>query len=92
MDRISLDGAWQAARAGTDDWFAAQVPGCVHTALLAAGRIEDPFFRDNEDRLQWITEAGWVYRRDFDVPGRGARRASGSCCASTGSTPSPRSP
>jgi beta-mannosidase len=68
MDRISLDGAWQAARAGTEDWFAADVPGCVHTALLAAGRIEDPFFRDNEDRLQWITEAGWVYRRDFDVP------------------------
>jgi beta-mannosidase len=68
MDRISLDGAWQAARAGTEEWFAADVPGCVHTALLAAGSIEEPFFRDNEDRLQWITESGWVYRRDFEMP------------------------
>jgi beta-mannosidase len=68
MDHLSLDGTWQAARAGADDWIEASVPGCVHTALLAAGRIDDPFFRDNEDRLQWITEADWVYRREFDVP------------------------
>ena len=68
MDHLVLDGTWQAARSGDDDWIDAPVPGCVHTALLAAGRIDDPFFRDNEDRLQWITEAGWAYRREFDVP------------------------
>ncbi len=68
IERIPLDGTWQVARAGDDDWIDAEVPGCVHTALLAAGLIEDPFFRDNEDRLQWITEADWVYRREFDAP------------------------
>ncbi|MCX7030154.1 MAG: hypothetical protein NTU62_08550, partial [Spirochaetes bacterium] len=68
MDHLSLDGTWQIARRGADDWIDASVPGCVHTALLAAGHIGDPFFRDNEDRLQWITEADWVYRRNFDVP------------------------
>ena len=68
MDHLSLDGTWHAARAGDEDWIEAPVPGCVHTALLAAGRIDDPFFGDNEDRLQWITEADWVYRREFDVP------------------------
>ncbi|MGJ6963976.1 glycosyl hydrolase 2 galactose-binding domain-containing protein, partial [Streptosporangium sp. G11] len=30
---------------------AAAVPGCVHTDLLAAGLIEDPFLDDNENRL-----------------------------------------
>lgn len=68
MERLTLDGTWQVARAGADDWIDASVPGCVHTALLAAGLIEDPFFRDNEDRLQWVTAADWVYRRGFDVP------------------------
>ncbi|MGJ6965489.1 glycosyl hydrolase 2 galactose-binding domain-containing protein, partial [Streptosporangium sp. G11] len=29
----------------------ATVPGCVHTDLLAAGLIEDPFLDDNENRL-----------------------------------------
>jgi beta-mannosidase len=67
MDQVSLDGTWRACRGDDDDWFDAPVPGCVHTALLAAGRIEDPFYRDNEDRLQWITEANWRYRREFDV-------------------------
>jgi beta-mannosidase len=74
MDHLGLDGIWQAARAGEDIWIDAPVPGCVHTALLAAGRIGDPFFRDNEDHQQWITEADWVYRRNFDVPGAALAR------------------
>ncbi len=90
MDRISLDGAWQAAGAGTEDWFAADVPGCVHTALLAAGRIEDPFFRDNEDRLQWITEAGLGVSAGLRRARPRRSAASVSRCAARGSTPSPR--
>ncbi|MFH1569557.1 MAG: glycoside hydrolase family 2 protein, partial [Gemmatimonadota bacterium] len=46
----------------------AQVPGCVHLDLLAAGRIEDPFYRDHEHRVQWVGERDWVYRRSFTVP------------------------
>src|ERR1039457_997908 len=66
--RIGLNGAWQLARSGSDEWFPATVPGCVHTDLLASGKIPDPFFRDNERDLQWIGEADWNYRRTFDVP------------------------
>jgi beta-mannosidase len=50
------------------DAIPARVPGCVHTDLLAAGKIDDPFYRDNEAGLQWISEADWVYSRTFDVP------------------------
>jgi beta-mannosidase len=34
----------------------AAVPGTVHTDLLNAGLIPDPFYADNELRLQWIHE------------------------------------
>ena len=44
------------------------MPGCVHTDLLAAGKIPDPFYRDNEKAVQWVGESDWVYRRTFDVP------------------------
>ena len=44
----------------------ATVPGCVHTDLLAAGLIEDPYLDDNETRLSWIGRAGWVYETAFD--------------------------
>ncbi|MEJ5198974.1 MAG: glycoside hydrolase family 2 protein [Anaerolineae bacterium] len=60
-----LTGAWQFRQAGTDEWLPAQVPGGVHTDLLALGRIPDPFVADNEKRVQWVAESDWEYRRTF---------------------------
>ncbi|MFY1655220.1 glycoside hydrolase family 2 protein [Solwaraspora sp. WMMB762] len=44
----------------------AAVPGCVHTDLLAAGLIPDPYLDDNENRLSWIGRTDWVYETTFD--------------------------
>ncbi|MGN9915176.1 glycoside hydrolase family 2 protein [Micromonospora palomenae] len=44
----------------------ATVPGCVHTDLLAAGLIPDPFVDDNETTLAWIGRTDWVYETTFD--------------------------
>jgi beta-mannosidase len=66
--RLNLNGAWKVAREGEKSWLSATVPGCIHTDLLNADRIPDPFFRDNEDKLQWIGESNWTYRRTFSVP------------------------
>ena len=51
-------------------------PGCVHTDLLAAGLIPDPYLDDNETRLAWIGRTDWVYETTFDwhADGRRARR------------------
>jgi len=68
MHVIDLAGAWKVRRADQAAWIPATVPGCVHTDLLAAGKIDDPFYRDNERNLQWIGESHWVYRRSFTVP------------------------
>ncbi|HEX4702906.1 MAG TPA: glycoside hydrolase family 2 protein [Pseudonocardiaceae bacterium] len=43
----------------------ATVPGCVHTDLLAAGLIEDPYRDDNETRLGWIGHTEWTYTTAF---------------------------
>ncbi|WP_432972757.1 glycoside hydrolase family 2 protein [Dactylosporangium sp. CA-233914] len=52
-----------------DGPLAANVPGCVHTDLLAAGAIPDPFLDDNEERLHWIGRTAWVYETAFDADG-----------------------
>ncbi|MCS5720218.1 glycoside hydrolase family 2 protein [Herbiconiux sp. CPCC 205763] len=39
----------------------ATVPGTVHTDLLAAGLIVDPYLDLNEITLDWIGRAEWVY-------------------------------
>ncbi|MEU0153643.1 glycoside hydrolase family 2 protein [Micromonospora fulviviridis] len=44
----------------------ATVPGEVHTDLLAAGLIPDPYLDDNENGLGWIGRTDWVYETTFD--------------------------
>ncbi|MFF1956837.1 glycoside hydrolase family 2 protein [Streptomyces sp. NPDC058220] len=39
----------------------AQVPGCVHTDLLAAGLIPDPFLGANETEVAWVGRRDWRY-------------------------------
>ncbi len=64
---LDLNGQWQVAKEGTTDWIPATVPGCIHTDLLAAKKIPDPFYRDNEKAVQWVGETNWVFRRTFRV-------------------------
>jgi beta-mannosidase len=68
-----IDHGWQfrqitgVAQAAEEGWLPATVPGDVHLDLLANKVIPDPFFRDNEAKLQWIENASWEYRTNFDV-------------------------
>jgi len=65
---IDLNGEWTLRQSGKKEVIKAAVPGTVHTDLLAAGKIPDPYYQDNEDRVQWIGEADWLYKRTFSVP------------------------
>ena len=70
---VSLNSGWQFHAIGNtghpdaEKWHAAQVPGVVHTDLLASKLIADPFFRTNESELQWIGMADWEYQKDFSL-------------------------
>lgn len=65
---LDLNGDWQFRQADQQDWFAATVPGCNFTDLQANGLIDEPFYRDNENKLQWIEQKDWHYRKSFVVP------------------------
>jgi beta-mannosidase len=49
-------------------WLDVGVPGDVHRALMAAGRIEDPFYDRNEEGCAWIEDQEWWYRTRFWGP------------------------
>jgi beta-mannosidase len=72
MQKLTLNGRWQLHKTNEPDTvkdaIPATVPGCVHTDLLAAGQIPDPYFGDNELAVQWVSETDWTYRRTFTVP------------------------
>src|ERR1035438_3782724 len=70
---IALDHGWefrqvvQGSQENESGWLPATVPGDVHLDLLANKKIPDPFFRDNEAKLQWIESESWDYRLNFAV-------------------------
>ena len=66
-NEISLNDGWKFREANKTEWYPATVPGCVHTDLIASKLIDDPFYRDNEKRLQWIGKTNWEYVTTFRI-------------------------
>lgn len=60
-----LSGERPDAYAALDLGIPATVPGIVHTDLLSAGLMEDPFPGAQEEELAWIGESNWRYRTVF---------------------------
>src|ERR671915_40315 len=84
MTYRALDRAWTLRPIGGEphigpDQVPATVPGCVHTDLLAAGLIPDPYLDDNELRLAWIGRTDWAYETTFDWTQVGAARTELDC-------------
>jgi beta-mannosidase len=46
---------------------ALDLPGDVHTALLSAGDIPDPYFGENEKLVMWVHETPWIIERKFSA-------------------------
>ena len=74
-----LDSGWELAErlppgrdlsapaGGERLWLPATVPGHVHTDLIRAGILTDPFQRFGEWGARWVDEASWTYRTTFIV-------------------------
>ncbi|MEZ4881831.1 MAG: hypothetical protein R2775_05575 [Flavobacteriaceae bacterium] len=63
----SLNGDWQFSEEGKNDWKIAQVPGTIQADLLRLDEIPDPFLKNNEDSIQWISERNWQYKRHLSL-------------------------
>ena len=63
----TLHKHWTLRQPGTDIAVPFAVPGDVHSTLLAAKAIEDPYYRDNEYAVDWVNSQVWEIEREFDV-------------------------
>ncbi|KAM6439989.1 beta-mannosidase isoform 1-T1 [Liasis olivaceus] len=64
----TLRGSWRVNNANGSLALKAEVPGCVHTALLREGLIQDPYYRFNDLVYRWISLDNWTYSRTFKAP------------------------
>jgi len=68
LQSIDLNHGWEFRQSTNLEgiahaqWLPAKVPGEVPLDLLRNKLIHDPYYRDNETKLQWIDNADWEYR------------------------------
>ena len=83
VSRMSLDGQWAMAHAKPGEgkrlnymarpqpggeWMPGEVPGTAQAAMLAAGKIQDPFVGKNSVDILWMEQQEWWFRKEFAAP------------------------
>ncbi len=68
---LDLSGQWQIQSADGKHKADYPVPGDVHSALIAAGIIPDPYIGRNEYDVRWVAEEEWIASREFEWNGEG---------------------
>lgn len=58
---------WTMQQEGETQSLPATVPGSTYSDLLKAGKIPDPFYGDNNDKVQWVAEKNWFFERTFEA-------------------------
>lgn len=66
-NRIDLAGKWKLSQVKGKITVDANIPGDNYSALLKAGKIPDPYFGMNEDKVQWPANEDWEYSREFNA-------------------------
>src|SRR5690349_20480985 len=49
-------------------WLPIAAPGDVHRTLIAAGRLPDPYYDQNETACAWMEDREWGYRVRCKAP------------------------
>ena len=67
MELMNLNHGWTMCRVGAEDTINACVPGSVYLDLLTAGKMENPFWKDNEIAALKLMDDDYKYQLQFDV-------------------------
>ena len=67
MTLQKLHDNWKMRKLSEKQWLPAKVPGSVYNDLLINKKMEDPFWRDNEDKAFSLLEDDYEYITEFSV-------------------------
>lgn len=70
MRVLSLNGQWRGVCCTPDSGsfqYSAVVPGCAYSDMLRIGRIENPFWRMNNQKNTWIEQSDFSFSRAFQL-------------------------
>lgn len=67
MKIIDLCGPCRMRQAGEENDVMAEIPGSVATALMACGKMQDPYYRNHEETILPIFDQDYIFMKDFEV-------------------------
>ena len=68
---INLNGIWKFKNINDTKYMDATVPGSMYADLLKLGKLDDPYYRDNEDDARKLSDFDYEYTRSFVVDNLG---------------------
>lgn len=66
MKKVTLNGEWRFGKAG-EEQLPVVIPGSVLSGLLANEKIEDPYYRENEEPTRELFRDNYIFERSFDI-------------------------
>ena len=66
MRKIEIKNNWILRQLGSDENIKASIPGSVYADLLNAGKMDDPFWKDNEEEALKLMDYDYEYCTSFD--------------------------
>ena len=64
---LFLNQNWVFSKNGESNVYPAKVPGNIFTDLLDNELIEDPYQENNEQKLQWVEQEDWIYKKTLSL-------------------------
>ena len=74
MERVNLQEGWRFAKANSDEWTPVSVPGTVLSGLLEAGKMQDPYYRENEYEARELLAKDYVKVISVSVTDSGIKK------------------
>ncbi len=67
MKLLSLNGTWNMRRTEDGELLTSTVPGSVADTLLFHGKMDDPYWRDNENKVLPLFNSDYIFERSFSI-------------------------
>lgn len=65
--KVSLNGEWKLSSKILKNSLTVTVPGSVINDLFINGIIEEPYYRDNDEKILSYMDNAFIYERDFEI-------------------------
>ncbi|SDZ95895.1 beta-mannosidase [Porphyromonadaceae bacterium KH3R12] len=67
VETLSLNDGWEFSQMNKNQWHSAEIPGSVQRDLIRHNVLPDPFYGTNEEKVQWVEDENWDFRKTFTV-------------------------